>query len=286
MSYKRTVYMVLLTSFYAATASSVLKFSVFNHDGGFFSWFKGAIGFLNFFEKNKKSGRYEGAEIFFTGGPYFEQERGQNWWEYYFEPISLLPDGSKTTTTVTMSLAKFSIEACKVSFSRQLAHSLISKYIRLKPDIQNEVDAYVQNNFEGYFVIGIHYRGTDKSDETIHISRNRIYSELEALLKHAKRECKIFVATDEQDFLEEIERKYDVVIALPMQRSSNGVPLHLGNQLVSPYTRGKEALLDCLLLAKSDIMIVWTQSNLSSAASDFNPNMPVVILNNPRPDLR
>ena len=59
-------------------------------------------------------------------------------------------------------------------------------------------------------------------------------------------------------------------------RSSNNQPIDYSSSF-SPYLRGEEALIDCLLLSKGRILI-RTSSNLSLWSTYFNPSLPVVEL--------
>ena len=36
------------------------------------------------------------------------------------------------------------------------------KHIKLKPKITHDVKSYIEKNFSSDFIIGVHYKGTDK----------------------------------------------------------------------------------------------------------------------------
>jgi hypothetical protein len=61
-------------------------------------------------------------------------------------------------------------------------------------------------------------------------------------------------------------------------RSSNETALHDYNTnfYSSPYEMGKEALVDCLLLSKSHILIRPGTSCLSKVSGFFNPYMETI----------
>ena len=61
----------------------------------------------------------------------------------------------------------------------------------------------------------------------------------------------IFVATDEEPFLQFMKTKFRrrLVYYKDAYRSDDGQPLHF-NQALSAYKKGEDALLDCLLLSK------------------------------------
>lgn len=95
---------------------------------------------------------------------------------------------------------------------------------------------------------------------------------------HNLQTFKLFVATDEQLFLTYIENAFpNLVISHNASRSADGTPLHLGRSDINPYQQGEDAIIDCLLLSKGDILI-RTSSNLSAWSSYFNPYIPVIDL--------
>ena len=88
---------------------------------------------------------------------------------------------------------------------------------------------------------------------------------------------RIFVATDEHDFLKFIKEAFPgKVISIEMDRSIDGSPIHMNAR--DPFLQGEQALIDALLLSKTQVLI-RTQSNLSLWSSYFNPTLPVITLN-------
>lgn len=266
-----------------------LVLEVSDWDSGFFSCFRAVIGALDYYENNKASAPYESFQVKFLGGLYLDPFRGPNWWEYYFEPIVSSSDPHDATPYCEKippkTRSRLAYDAGSI-MPAERSHELIQKYIRIKPHIQQEVNAYVDTHFKGCAMIGIHYRGTDKITEAPRVPYEQVYKTLRKTIANLTTDTyKIFVATDEQAFLDDIGSNFKNVICYDCLRSANDTPLHYSKAQESmspssnPYERGKEALIDCLLLAKCHILI-RTQSNLSSAASDFNPFMVVKTLNN------
>ncbi len=62
-------------------------------------------------------------------------------------------------------------------------------------------------------------------------------------------------------------------------RSSGTAGVHLSNR--NQYKIGEESILDALLLSKCDLL-VRTSSNLSLWSTYFNPDLPVILLNERR----
>ena len=151
------------------------------------------------------------------------------------------------------------------------------KYIRIKPHIQQKIDAFAVQYFLDCYMIGIHYRGTDKDKEAPRVAYETVFKEIE---KHIPQEkpYSLFIATDEVDFLEQAKKRYlNRVVALEAHRSdSQGVGVHFVNK--NKYILGEEALMDAYLLSKCDLLI-RTSSNLSLWSTYFNPDLPVILLN-------
>jgi hypothetical protein len=92
-----------------------------------------------------------------------------------------------------------------------------------------------------------------------------------------KENIKIFVATDEEPFLEFMQKKFPgKVAAIDAIRSKNGAPIHTSAR--NGYKKGEDALIDCILLSKCSKLYKMA-SNLSDVSMRFNPFVPVIHLN-------
>jgi hypothetical protein len=168
-------------------------------------------------------------------------------------------------------------------FSPEEAYMLIQKHIQIKPHVTKRVEDFVNANFGNCFVIGLHYRGTDKIvhaprvayEEVIKVVQTKVAS----LAQSLAQEYKIFVATDEQAFIDFIMTAFPGKICYQTDviRSTDDKPLHV-NAKMNRYKLGEDALTDCLLLSKTDFLI-RTSSNLSLWSTYFNPTIPVLELN-------
>lgn len=251
-----------------------------NYDPGFFSVFSSVLGALEVYD----TGEYSGIFVNLNSGRYLDTNRGPNWWEYFFEPIKLGKIDPPTKKYIFhQDLADFSFAILQIP--RQRLHYLINKYVRVKKDIQKQINTYVKNKFAGHFVIGVHHRGTDKQQEQVPIPYEMTYDALCKAIDNLDEENKnnflIYVATDDSAFLTYMSERFPSrIIYSDFVRSSNEIPLHFGDFYKNNYERGKEALLDCLLLSKCN-MLLRPWSNLSLAATFFNPEMPVVVLTHP-----
>jgi hypothetical protein len=243
---------------------------------GMFSSFMSLLGALHIYEK----GDYAGVKVCFGAdgnfGTYYDPGRGSNWWEYYFKPITVGND-YQTKPLITAQ----GTEACNYAFnlefnlSRKAVNEIIKKYIFVRKRLLNVVDNFISSHFKGQ-VIGVHYRGTDKCGEAPRAS----YAVMEEHINSAiasfndNNNVQIFIATDEEDFIDYMKERYPsrVIYFENAIRSRDGNPVHLHSQ--ENYKKGEDALLDCLLLSKCNLLIK-TSSNLSLCSTYFNPSIPV-----------
>lgn len=247
---------------------------------GMFGVFCTVIGLLDHFETTSCAGI---KVDFGSRGCYYEAEKGLNWWNYYFDPIYL---GSKEGAKKIILQDIFSISlGFKPIYELTVvrSHELIRKYIHVKKPIKKKVSAFIKRYFKDNFVIGIHYRGTDKMiQEAPRVSYNNVLDVVKEIINNLDlkdKKFKIFVATDEEGFLDFMKTNFiqsKIIYTNSFRSLDNSNPIHfsIGNK----YQKGEEALIDCLLLSKCSYLI-RSSSNLSLCASFFNPDLPVTMLN-------
>lgn len=254
-------------------------FSNFSINIGFFAVFNGVLGALKRLEEN----RFHGLYVDLNTGFYFDPAVGPNWWEYYFEPVSEQMKHWKYKKIISKK-EQYQCYFSAFKLTRGEAGKLIQKYIKVKPHIQDKVNAFVAKNFTGHYTIAIHYRGTDKN---IAEARRVAYEEVEEILKEkisnlspsVRESLQLFIATDESPFIDFMKTAFDLpIICTDSKRSSNGLPNHLdGTFYSSNYQKGEDALIDCLLLSRANELI-RTESNLSLIAERFNTEIPVHLI--------
>lgn len=250
-----------------------------SYNPGLFSVFTTVLGLMDHYEKTN----YAGLEVNLgNGGCYYEPNKGLNWWNYYFEPVyfgndegaerKYLPDNWHVHFALK-TLNELSVERC---------HELIQKYIHVKPQIKNKVSEFVDNHFKSAFIIGVHYRGTDKMIlEAPRLSYDAILLEINKLIRTLdleKKGYKIFLATDEEAFLDYMKVNFpkSLIYTDSFRSLDTTHPIH--NSIGNKYQKGEDAVIDCLLLSKCNFLL-RTTSNLSLCATYFNPNLPVIMLN-------
>ena len=159
-----------------------------------------------------------------------------------------------------------------------MARAIIDKYIHPKQHIINKIDHFVENNFKSLFIIGVHYRGTDKQHEAPRVLYKEVKNKVKQEIKQLKADYKIFVATDENAFVEYMKMVFPNKICYRSNaiRSDNRQPVHKRHQ--DQYKCGEDAVLDCILLSRTNLLI-RTSSTLSLWSTYFNPDIPVFELN-------
>lgn len=240
---------------------------------GMFSIFFDVIALLKSYEE----GVFSYVEVDFAQtGLYYDQACGPNWWEYYFQPIKLgsIIQRPQRVLGLSAGINPWNIE---LKTSEEEVNRLIKKYISIDPGIQDEINAFVNQYFQQKFVIGIHYRGTDKMSEAPRIPYEIMTKHiLNAIDSLSTDNYKIFVATDEQAFLNHMISLFQdkVCWVQDVERATDNKPIHC-NKGGGHYLSGKYALIDCILLSKTNL-IIRTSSNLSKASTFFNPQIHVI----------
>ncbi len=219
---------------------------------------------------------------FGRSGCYYDSAQGENWWEYYFEPIHL---GSPTNSKIKIAREGkgYPRYARYRKNLRKETRKAVSKYVRVKPAILEEVNSFVSANYENAYMIGVHYRGTDKQKEASRVSYEQMIKEvqkkIDSLTFEQRDIYKIFLATDEKDFLDTMLSLFPDKICYNskvVRATDQDSPLHF-KHMDSPYEIGKNAIVDCLLLSKTNFLIK-TVSNLSDCALIFNGSLESLVV--------
>lgn len=244
---------------------------------GFFSYMYSVLGFLDFLEEQHAAG-----EVSFNSDIYFDPAHGPNWWEYNFEPIQVQAELKECGKHQTFeSNFKSTYVATKMPLAR--IKELYNRHIHPKPHIKHQLEIFKQRHFHNKKVIGVHYRGTDKQLlEATPIDYETVIQAIKDTIKKlqlSNLEYSIFVATDEQKFLDAMTKEFPTTVyQQQVRRSTNHAqPIHIGMQ--NPYQETEAAILDFLLLQQAHILI-RTSSSLSFIASAVSPTLEQDLLLN------
>lgn len=245
---------------------------------GMFGIFFDVMAMVQSYDK----GLFSSVEVDFAEtGTYYDPSYGPNWWSYYCEPIRVGKRQAPIVEVWGMTIPEISCWHIDLNVSREEAHDLVEKYIHFKPHILAKVDQFCQTHFQDSTVIAIHYRGTDKVCEAPRAQYEYVVELLQKELSELSHDnFKIFVATDEEAFLTYMLEQFPgrVCYQEGATRSTNGQPVHstIVNEIYlnvdTPYKRGEEAVIDCLLLARAHTLL-RTSSNLSKFSTFYNLNL-------------
>jgi hypothetical protein len=249
---------------------------------------------------------------------YYDRQHGENMWDYYFEPVAGLrytdlqgmvkdpqsglrqEDVIELTSEDLWYLHLFDPESIYgytygryrhkreydaewYEVQRAKARDCVDTYVRVKEPIRRIVDEFYDAHMDGCDVLGVHIRGTDKGAAVASSNVQRIVgpeayiTEIDAYLREHPQ-CKIFLATDQTQFLEMMKQRYaDRILYRDAKRSSTNLnPFQV--QDGEGYRKGEDALVDCLLLSKCDFLLKCT-SHLSETALYFNRDLKCLDLN-------
>lgn len=246
-------------------------------NAGMFSIFDDVIDLLNRYEM----GMCSGLEINFgKKGLYYDPDHGDNWWSYYCNEINL---GKRTSNNVfQIQIGSKLLPETKTMLlnNRKKVHKLITKYMHIKNYIKQKIFAFAKKHFYKKFVISVHYRGTDKYTEAPPLSYQEVSDAVDEILKKInKKSYKIFIASDEQGFIDHMIKRFGSYVCYNKDafHSTDNTPVHSDLDL-NRYKCGEDAIIDCVLLSMGDFLIRCS-SNLSRWSTYFNPKIPVLLLN-------
>lgn len=222
-------------------------------------------------------------------GPFYAEVSGENWLERFFTL-----DADRNTQLHLMSEER---HKCRISDLEQLglpghylremslqhAHALWQRYMHLDQEIAAHVELFAVQHFTGRCVLGVHYRGTDKGSEAPPVSREDCVGCVIRYLDAHPSIDLVFLSSDEAGFIDwfkQLVARVEIVVHDDQARSYDGRAVHTHSVPGNVNPRGREALVNCLLLARCNALI-RTASFLSAWSSVFNPALPVVMLNRP-----
>ena len=230
---------------------------------------------------------------------YRATEREGDPWCYYFEPCFAESEGDWGSlpalrggrlvaccrdNIITPHREDGNCDHLLLPLDRNVAHALISRYLRLKTHVGTGIDHFATTHFRPH-MIGLHIRGSGRW-HGVRPSRRR--NELHAVpvenffckIDEALRllpEAGIFAASDSSDVIHAIQARYgDRVVTYPALRSAHGEmhrhhPANNG-QVFPPYRLGLDVLSEAWLLARTNFLVHGT-SNVTNFVLCASPHM-------------
>ncbi|UII32996.1 hypothetical protein LVD17_04030 [Fulvivirga ulvae] len=246
---------------------------------GFFSLFIQAIYGIRFadwiqipYNINFSNGRYLYSD--------FRSDGNENFWNYYFDqPLKALREYDRPVINLYNEVHPLRIWSR--TFFNDIYQSVIQK-LKYQPEVKAILDD-TKKRFEGYHVLGVHFRGTDHPGEIPPVGLEKYLAEVDKRIKHVDR---LFLATDEQYIVDLFSDKYgDKLIVNEVVRSLNSEAVHANLQISDRYQLGLDALVDCYSLSLCTSAIL-THSNLSYAAMFFNPGLKYKLMERWQPKVK
>ena len=249
---------------------------------GFFAQLNWCLYVLAYCEQRKL-----GPQIRLTGAGYAE-EPGRDWFgDFFAENAGIANDADGRVHPKFLKIRHIQETSFAARYAASMtiewAHRLFHAHYRVHPVIASYVDGFVQSEFAGSDVLGLHFRGTDKKMEAKPVDWSRCFHATTKFAADHPAVKKIFVSSDDPAFIEWFTRQatgtFSVIVHPDHERSRNALPVHT-NPSGSGKRKGFEALVNCLLLSRCSALI-RTASFLSGWSSIFNPLLPITLLNEP-----
>lgn len=146
---------------------------------------------------------------------------------------------------------------------------LIDPYIKVKPNIQEKVESFFQQNMAGKKTIGIHLRGR-------HLQNILPFVPIQVILEEANKladnDTVFFIATDQYPLIKQAQDTLKgTVVFCDIERFEQTTSPDAGPKKLHPKL-GEDVLVEALLLAQCDYL-VHTISTVSTCVLYLNPTM-------------
>ena len=132
---------------------------------------------------------------------------------------------------------------------------------------------------DGHFCVGVHWRHSDHDHENLFpIPRPDVFIARAKKLLPGDRSWRVCLATDTETAVSAFEAAFGdrLVVQQGAARAESTTRMQLHDDRENPSTdHGEAVLVDCLLLARCDVLLHVT-SNVATAAGYINPDMKMV----------
>jgi len=202
--------------------------------------------------------------------------------ELFYYKNELPANHSKIKYTAIRDTSDWVRENIDKRMRLNMAKNLFDKYFGINQNIVDEVNAFVNKWFAGNHVLGVHYRGTDKSTEAPEVTYEELLKYIRDILAEDSSMSRIFLSSDDVQaihYLENANLPIPIVCREDAIRSENGDQIHL-KQENSKTTINRDAIVNCLILSRCDYLLK-TASLLSDCSVIFNPDIRVSVINAP-----
>ena len=153
--------------------------------------------------------------------------------------------------------------------TQEIFHHLFIKYIKLKPYLKENIQAFWNQNMLDQKWLAVHVRGSDKKNEEKNLEQihNEYFSQVDFLLK-VEPELSIFLLTDSEPILKNYKQRYGAkVLHTDCIRVSGEVGIHKSGypgELIA-----QETILDTYLAARCDYFLGSGSTNVSTMVQNI-----------------
>lgn len=154
---------------------------------------------------------------------------------------------------------------------------LFFKYARFRPEFEQAADRFWDQNIDpAQFVIGVHWRGTDRRQGNSFQVEDFLAVVSSLVLQHPG--ARVFIASDEAAFVERCQSLFPSFTQETARAQTGGAALHMASDR-NPEANARAVILDALLLSKCHVMVKG-RSCVSDYALFLNPHMGCFMLDN------
>lgn len=168
--------------------------------------------------------------------------------------------------------------------SLELGSKISRQRLCIQPSLESEVNQFWDDHALGSDVLGVHYRGTDKSTEASVVTYDEMIEAVNETLKDRPSTTAVFVTSDEADFVALASQRihHDVVVSRDdFRRAKDSRETYRDSDQVIAVQR--DAVVNMLLLARCGALVKMA-SFLSAFSVLINPEMSVKIVNRTHSD--
>lgn len=169
---------------------------------------------------------------------------------------------------------EFGLDFNEYNKRRFVFNEIINEHYKLNSYIEDKVQQYYNTYFENKRILGIHCRGTDHPNST------DVSKYLAKIADIAIEYDYIFATSDEQHKIDVLKSHFgEKLLTYNTFRSPNGQPVHISlRHMHNPRLIGEEALIEAYLLAKTNLLLIYTGSNVNFYVRALNPHLPYINL--------
>jgi hypothetical protein len=202
-----------------------------------------------------------------------------NVWDYYFDqphsptfPLNIEKEVgilNDFESEFREGLEDFGLDFTEYNKRRFIFNKIINKYYKLNSHMDAKVQDFYNNYFVNKKILGIHCRGTDHPNNT---DISKYIAEIDSISSEYDY---IFVASDEQSKIDVLRQHFgEKLLTYNTFRSPNGLPIHISlRHMHNSRLIGEEALIEAYLLAKTNLLLIYTGSNVNFYVRALNPTL-------------